>query len=175
MATKKTIILDRQAVLAAMHKCTPPFLGQQQLADAAGLDLRSISSAINQHNVTALVASRIANALLGSQDFSSLVKEASGQHEATFRVKHAFEREIVEHIVADWYENGQKASPRDPRLPMHPELIYRAMGDWRGWSHFLSVDASSSPDDYAMNAERDRLESIAFKEFEDRYIQNPNR
>lgn len=72
MGTRKRIVLDPEKVIECMVRRDPAIIDQQQLAYAAGLDVRSISSALNKHKITPYVASRIAKAILDSDDFSSL-------------------------------------------------------------------------------------------------------
>lgn len=72
MGTRKRIVLDPEKVIESMVRRDPSIINQQQLAYAAGLDVRSISSALNKHKITPYVASRIARAIFGSDDFSGL-------------------------------------------------------------------------------------------------------
>lgn len=176
--TKKTIILSRQAIFAEMCKSDPPLVDQQALADKACLNLRSISSAINEHKITAFVAKRIANALLGSQGYSALKKMPSDTSSPTYKLARGLEREIIEHMKDKWLEHGNEFANNNSIMPdgfpLHPELVYRADRTWCGWNVLLGIDPEKSPDNYDMNAERDRLEDIAFKEFEAQYIRFPS-
>ena len=42
----------------------------------------------------------------------------------------------VEAIINTWKKDGNKIHPSDPKLPLHPELVYRIKGSWTTWNSF---------------------------------------
>ena len=50
---------------------------------------------------------------------------------------------VIENILKEWKIGRNDCHPRDPRLPLHPELFYRISGQWKGWNDFLNTPSSS--------------------------------
>ena len=44
-------------------------------------------------------------------------------------------KEIAE-ILIEWKENGNMTLKENKYIPMHPELVYRNTGEWKGWADF---------------------------------------
>ena len=68
--------------------------------------------------------------------------------------------EMVHDIMKTWREEGHDEHPNMPGMPLHPELVFRESGEWRGWSDFLGASSS------AENDQRDEVENVAFLEWE---------
>jgi hypothetical protein len=66
----------------------------------------------------------------------------------------------IEDIIKEWEAEGNDNHPKDPKLPLHPELFYRVSGQWKGWNDFLNTPTSSP--DYPMHLVRDQMECEAW-------------
>tara|TARA_B110001454_G_C12595966_1_gene382335 strand:+ start:391 stop:522 length:132 start_codon:yes stop_codon:yes gene_type:complete len=40
--------------------------------------------------------------------------------------------EKTENIIKEWETEGNDNHPKDPKLPLHPELFYRISDQWKG-------------------------------------------
>ncbi len=67
-------------------------------------------------------------------------------------------KEIAE-IVNEWKENGNMSIRENEDMPMHPELIYRHTGEWKGWAAFLGMPETEE------NRRQDKMEDEAYKVF----------
>ena len=70
----------------------------------------------------------------------------------------------VDEICREWLTRGtEKNQAINEAMPLHPEFVYRALGDqWRGWNDFFDTKPESSSD-YVEHAYRDVLEDSAWK------------
>jgi len=69
----------------------------------------------------------------------------------------------VEDIINTWKKDGNKIHPSDPKLPLHPELIYRIKGSWTTWNDFLKTEKNSPY--YNLQIEQDALENQAWLQY----------
>ena len=66
-------------------------------------------------------------------------------------------------VINTWVEHGHEGKRHDPKMPQHPEFIYRKGGGWKGWSHFLGPPSTHR--DFRENAASDALEDEAWAEY----------
>ena len=55
--------------------------------------------------------------------------------------------EQVAAVVRTWDQCGADAKDFDPKMPKHPEFVYRKSGHWQGWAHFLGVAETAESTD----------------------------
>ena len=67
--------------------------------------------------------------------------------------------EKVAAVVRTWDQCGADAKDFDPKMPKHPEFVYRKSGHWKGWAHFLGVAET------AESTDRDTLEDRAWAQY----------
>jgi hypothetical protein len=67
--------------------------------------------------------------------------------------------EKVAAVVRTWDQCGADAKDFDPKMPKHPEFVYRKSGHWKGWAHFLDVAET------AESTDRDTLEDRAWAQY----------
>lgn len=55
--------------------------------------------------------------------------------------------ELAQQTVLSWLARGRDlhraGEPDSQRMPVHPELVYRLGGEWKGWNHFLGTDGNA--------------------------------
>ena len=71
-------------------------------------------------------------------------------------------------VLDVWFQEGIDIIDDSGGVPVHPELIYRLSGEWRGWNHFLEVLPKNNPLEYELNKEKDHLEELAFLKYKAR-------
>ena len=71
--------------------------------------------------------------------------------------------EQVAKTIRVWKRDGTKRHPFNSKWPLHPELIFRLNGTWKGWSEFFVVEQSD------VNMLQDAVEDEAWEQFDDEY------
>ena len=63
-------------------------------------------------------------------------------------------------VIKAWVAHGHEGKCSDPKMPRHPEFVYRKQGVWKGWSHFLGINSTHRC--FHKFAARDALEDEAW-------------
>ena len=66
----------------------------------------------------------------------------------------------VIYLAWQWLHEGEESHPEISDFPLHPELVYRFSGKWRGWNNFFGIQEDSP--EYAENVLQDTFEDRVF-------------